>query len=317
MQFPFLHNTNIDFIGKRHLFYIVSGLLALLGAAALIVKGPNLGIDFVGGILMQVGFHEQVKMGDVRSALDSVGIGNVELQSSRDKTGKTSIIIRAKKSDMNQDEFSKKASGAFKAKFANNPFDVERVEFVGPSVGKHLSKQAFYALIFAFLGIIIYVGIRFHAGVWGFAGVAGIMHDVFVVYGLFALFNKEVTLMVITALLTLAGYSINDTIVVFDRIRENIRHISKEDLKTIMNKSINQTLSRTIITSLTVFIVVLVLFFIGGEVLHDFAFAMIIGVVIGTYSSIYVCSALVYEWEEGKKKRLKFAVASAKGYKKA
>ncbi|MCX5782180.1 MAG: protein translocase subunit SecF [Elusimicrobia bacterium] len=317
MQFKFLHNTNIDFIGKRHLFFIISAILVLIGAASLIIKGPNYGIDFSGGILMQVGFEQQLNMADVRSALDSAGIKSVELQSSRDKTGKTSVIIRVKKSDVNEDEFAKKVTESFSAKFAKNPFDVERTEYVGPAVGKHLSKQAFYALIFAFLGIIVYVGIRFHAGIWGMAGVIGIMHDVFVIFGLFSLFGKEITLTVIAALLTIAGYSINDTIVVFDRIRENLKYLAKENLKSIMNKSINQTLSRTIITSLTVFIVVVVLFFVGGEVLHDFAFAMILGVVIGTYSSIYVCSALVYEWEEGKKKRLQYAMSSMKGYKKA
>ena len=317
MQFAFLHNTNIDFISKRYIFFAISGVLALIGAAALVVKGPNFGIDFTGGILMQVGFAQQVSMSEVRSALESAGIKNIELQSSRDKTGKTSIIIRAKKSDMNQDEFAQKASDAFKVKFPGNSFVKERVEFVGPAVGKHLSKQAFNALIFSFIGMIIYIGIRFRAGVWGFAGVIGIMHDVFVIYGIFAIFQKEITLTVITALMTIAGYSINDTIVVFDRIRENMKYLSKESLASIMNKSINQTLARTIITSLTVFVVVVVLFFMGGEVLHDFAFAMIMGVIIGTYSSIYVCSSLVYEWEEGKKSRLKYAVAAAKGYKKA
>ncbi len=317
MQFSFLHNTNIKFISKRYIFFTISGLLALVGAVSLLTKGPNFGIDFVGGTLMQVGFKQEVSMSQVRTALDSAGIKNVELQSSRDKTGKTSIIIRAKKSEMNQDEFAKKAGDAFTAKFPNNPYEKERIEYVGPAVGKHLSKQAFYALIFSFIGMIIYLGIRFRAGVWGVAGVIGIMHDVFVIYGIFSILGKEITLTVIAALMTIAGYSINDTVVVFDRIRENLKYLAKESLGNIMDKSINQTLARTIITSLTVFVVVVVLFFMGGEVLHDFAFAMILGVIIGTYSSIYVCSALVYEWEEGKKKRLQVAMQMAKGYRKA
>ncbi len=317
MELKFLYNTNFDFISKRYLFFTISGILALIGAASLVIKGPNMGIDFVGGILMQVGFSQQVNMSDVRTALNEGGIDKIELQSSRDKTGKTSIIIRAKRADISEEEFSKKVTGIFTSKFPKNSFDVERAEFVGPAVGKHLSKQALYALLFSFLGIIIYVGIRFHAGIWGIAGVFGIMHDVFVLYGLFSLFGKEITLTVIAALLTVAGYSINDTIVVFDRIRENLRYLAKENLKTIINKSINQTISRTLITSVTVLLVLAVIFFVGGEVLHDFAFAMLLGVVIGTYSSIYVCSSLVYEWEEGKKKRLQYATSSMKGYKKA
>jgi preprotein translocase SecF subunit len=159
------------------------------------------------------------------------------------------------------------------------------------------------ALIFSFLGIIIYVAFRFHSGIWGTAGVIGIMHDVFCVFGIFSILNKEITLTIIAALLTIAGYSINDTIVVFDRIRENLRLTPKDDFDTVINRSVNQTLSRTIITSLTVFLVGLALFFLGGEVIHDFAFAMLIGVVVGTYSSIYVCSPLVFEWEEYKKRR--------------
>lgn len=304
MELSFLHNTNIDFIGKRRIFFAVSILLALAGAVSLIVRGgPNYGIDFAGGTLVQVSFDKSPAMADIRAAIDGGGLPGCELQSTQ--SGQHSaVIIRVKKQEMNQDEFSAKISAIMAQKFPDRKMTVERVEFVGPAVGQHLVKQAFWAIICSFIGIIIYVALRFHSGIWGAAGVFGVVHDVFVIFGIFSIFNKEITLTIVAALLTIAGYSINDTIVVFDRIRENMRLMVKEDFGTILNKSVNQTLSRTIITALTVFIVALALFFLGGEVLHDFAFAMLIGVFVGTYSSIYVCSPLVYEWELRKRRRI-------------
>jgi preprotein translocase subunit SecF len=299
VQFHFLHNTNIDFIGKRYIFFAVSATLAIIGLASLIIRGgPNYSIDFTGGILVEASCAQQVGLDDVRSALRAGGVEKLELQS----LGKD-IIIRAKQQDINQDEFSKKILLILRQKFPQNQIAINRTEYVGPAVGKHLAKQAFNALIFSFLGIIIYVAFRFHSSIWGVAGVFGIVHDVFVVFGLFSLFNLEINLTSIAAFLTIAGYSINDTIVVFDRLRENLRYITKEDFATVINRSVNQTLARTIITSLTVFMVALALFFLGGEVIHDFALAMLLGVVIGTYSSIYVCTPLVFEWEQYKRRR--------------
>jgi len=312
VELAFLHNTNINFTGKRYFFFGVSIALALAGAVSLILRGgPNYGIDFSGGILIQMAFAKPVAMDEVRSALSTAGLADVELQSTMMGTH-SSIVIRAKKSAMNQDEFSAKVKGIISQKFAGNELTIERKEYVGPAVGSHLFKQGMLALIFSFLGIIIYVAFRFNSGVWGTAGVMDIVHDVFVIFGIFSILNKEITLTVLAALLTVAGYSINDTIVVFDRIRENLRLLTKEPFGAIINKSVNQTLSRTIITSLTVFIVALALFFLGGEVLHDFAFAMLIGVVVGTYSSIYVSSSLVYEYEEWKKRRTAAMFAGSK-----
>jgi preprotein translocase subunit SecF len=308
VQFGFLKNTNIDFIGKRYIFFAISGLLILAGVAALVLRGgPNYGIDFSGGILMQVSFAQPVALNDVRSALSAGGIENVELQSSGN-----AVIVRAKKTDMNEDEFQKKAVAAFQARFVQNQINIERVEFVGPAVGHHLGKQAFYALIFSFIGIIVYVAFRFHSSIWGAAGVIGIMHDVFITFGLFVILDKEITLTIIAALLTIAGYSINDTIVIFDRIRENLRYLTKESFGAVINRSINETLSRTMITSLTVFFVVLCLYFLGGQVIHDFAFAMVVGTVIGVYSTVFVCTPLVYEWEQFKHRNDKKYVKGAK-----
>lgn len=303
MELAFLHNTKIDFIGKRYIFYAISGFIILAGIASLVIKGgPNYGIDFSGGILIQMAFDKPVQMDEVRSALIAGGLDSIELQSSA-LGQKSSIIMRAKKSQLNQDELSAKVQSIMNQKFPGNQLTIERTEFVGPAIGRHLFKQALLALIFSFAGIIVYVAFRFHSGLWGAAGVIGIMHDVFIIVAIFSIFNKEMTLTIVAALLTIAGYSINDTIVIFDRMRENLRLLSKETFGNVINISINQTLSRTVITSLTVFIVTISLFFLGGEVLHDFAFALLVGLVAGSYSTVFICSPLVYEWEEWKRKR--------------
>ena len=293
-------NANFDFVGKRYLFFGVSGLLILLGIVSLIVRGgPNYGIDFTGGLLMQIGFEKPVEMNAFRATLNDAGITGCELQSSGN-----SVILRVKHKDINSDAFSSNLMKVLNEKYTVSKAIIERKEFVGPTIGKHLAKQAFLAVIFSMLGIIVYVAFRFHSGLWGSAGVIAIMHDVFIVFGLFSLFNKEITITVLAALLTLAGYSINDTIVVFDRIRDNLRLYNKESFFKILNDSINQTLSRTIITSLTVFAVVLSLFIFGGEVIHDFAFALLVGVIVGSYSTIFIASPLIYEWEMFKKRRM-------------
>jgi preprotein translocase subunit SecF len=184
---------------------------------------------------------------------------------------------------------------------------VEKVEYVGPSVGEYLSKQALYAFFFAFLGMIAYVAFRFKSSLWGVASVLGIIHDVAITFGFVILVNKEINITVIAALLTVAGYSINDTIVLFDRMRENLKFLAKEDFASVINKSINQVLLRTVVTSITVFIVACSLFFFGGEVIHTFAYIMIIGTALGTFSTICLCAPIVYEWEVRKRNRLKAA----------
>jgi preprotein translocase subunit SecF len=216
-------------------------------------------------------------------------------------------MIRAKKDVGSQHEFESKVKDALSVKFAGNAMSVDRVEFVGPSVGEYLSKQALYAFFFAFIGMIIYVAFRFKSTLWGVAGVIGIIHDVLITFGMVILVNKEIDITVIAALLTVAGYSINDTIVLFDRMRENMRLSIKEDLATMINKSINAVLLRTMVTTVTVFIVSGCLFFLGGEVIHTFAYIMVIGTVLGAYSTIFICTPLVYEWETGRRNRMKAA----------
>jgi preprotein translocase subunit SecF len=181
------------------------------------------------------------------------------------------------------------------------------MEFVGPAVGEYLSKQAIYAFFFAFLGIIVYIAFRFKSGLWGVAAIIGVVNDVVLSLGFIVLTNKEVDITVIAALLTVAGYSINDTIVLFDRMRENLRLNIKEDFAVLINKSINTLLLRTVVTSVTVFMVAIALFFLGGEVIHTFAYVMVIGTALGVYSSIFICAPIVYEWEMGRKRRLKLS----------
>ncbi|MDR1434301.1 MAG: protein translocase subunit SecF [Endomicrobium sp.] len=301
-------STNIDFIGKRRKFFFVSALMLLLTVFVFIYRGgPNYGIDFTGGVLMQASFQQEVELQDVRSALERSNIGSFELQSSGNV-----IMIRAKKNVASQEEFENAVKGTMQETFPNNSMTIDRVEYVGPSVGTYLSKQALYAFFFAFVGMIVYVAFRFKSGLWGVASVLGIIHDVVISFGFVILANKEVNITVIAALLTVAGYSINDTIVLFDRIKENLRLLAKEDFGKVINKSINEVLTRTVVTSLTVFIVAASLFFFGGEVIHTFSYIMLIGTILGVFSTLFICMPIVYEWDQRKKNRLK--VALKKGY---
>lgn len=291
----FLGNTKIDFLTPRYYYLGISLFLIAVGIISLIAKGgPNLGIDFTGGILLELRFSQPVNIGDIRKELAEFPNAEIKYIGS-DRT----ISIRVKSKDIDANAWRDRVNSLLGAKYS---YVLDRVEYVGPAVGSHLIKQALLAILFSFCGIVIYVALRFRSFIWGAAGVIALIHDVFIVFGLFSVFNREITLTVVAALLTLAGYSINDTIVVFDRIREKSR-IMKGTLFEIINYSINETLSRTVITSLTVFLVVLALFLFGGVVIHDFALALLIGVVVGTYSSIYIASAIVYEWQTRVAKR--------------
>ncbi len=284
--------TNIKFIEKRKMSLVVS--LALIGfsiASMVIRGGPSFGIDFTGGALVQVKFAGDIQVKDLRDVLGKNGLPNVSIQKF---TNTNIVIIRVKESVAGIEKISKQLSEIFTRDIADNEFIIERNEYVGPVIGKLLKKKASYAFIFAFLGIIGYVAWRFKGGVWGVAGVIALVHDVFITFGILSLLGKEINLVIVAALLTLAGYSINDTIVVYDRIRDDMKLHFKKPIMEIFNMSINETLSRTIVTSLTTMFVVLAIFFKGGTVIHDFSIALIIGIIIGTYSSIFVASPIVY-----------------------
>ena len=294
--------TNIDFIGKRYFFFCFTGLLLLSGIISLTLKGgPRWGLDFTGGTLVEVKFKDPLSLEEVRKALTSANIPSFEIQS---VSGQGYIIrtqLVAGKDNKDQDVGVAIVS-AITQSFPNESVDILRKEFVGPSVGKHLGRQTLTAFLLTFVGIIIYVGFRFRSGVWGVSGVFALVHDVLATVGVFSMCNKEISVTVVAALLTIAGYSITDTIVIYDFMRERLRMRKTESMGELINRSLNETLSRTIITSLTVFMVSVVLFFFGGEVIHDFAFAMVFGVAIGTYSSIAVAAPMIYEWEMHKNK---------------
>ena len=290
-----LGKTKIDFIGMRYVAYAISAVLILLGVVALIqiFRGAaNMGIDFAGGTSVQVRFERPVDLGDVRAALNGGGIRDSEPQQFADGRN---VMIRLKRGTETETGKAQQVQAALRAGLKDNPFIVESSSEVGPAIGKELQKKALLAIAISLAGIVAYIAWRFEFR-FGVAATFATFHDVLAVLGIVFLLNKEITLLVVTALLTLAGYSLTDTVVIFDRIRENLRARRKESLGDTMNTSINQVLARTAMTSITTFLATAALFFLGGEVLHDFAFALLVGIVVGSYSSWFVASPLIYEW---------------------
>ena len=290
-----LGKTKIDFIGKRYIAYVISAVFILLGLAALIqiARGSaNMGIDFAGGTSIQVKFERPVDLGVVRQALSQADIKDSEPQQFADGR---SVMIRLKRSTAAAAGMAQRVQDALRAGLADNPFILEASTEVGPAIGKDLQNKALLAIAISLAGIVVYIAWRFEFR-FGVAATVATFHDVLAVLGIVFLLNKEITLLIVTALLTNAGYSLTDTVVVYDRIRENLRARRKETLGDTMNASINQVLSRTAMTSLTTVLAVAALFFLGGEVLHDFAFALMMGIIVGTYSSWFVASPLIYEW---------------------
>jgi preprotein translocase subunit SecF len=290
-----LGKTTIDFIGKRYIAYAISTVLVLTGILALIQisrGSANLGIDFAGGTSIQVKFERPVDLGAVRQALSQGGIRDSEPQQFADGR---SVMIRLKRSTAAVAGTAQHVQDALRAGLADNPFILEASTEVGPAIGKELQNKALLAIAISLAGIVAYIAWRFEFR-FGVAATVATFHDVLAVLGIVFILNKEITLLIVTALLTVAGYSLTDTVVIYDRIRENLRARRKEALGDLMNVSINQVLSRTAMTSLTTVLAVAALFFLGGEVLHDFAFALMLGIVIGTYSSWFVASPLIYEW---------------------
>jgi preprotein translocase subunit SecF len=293
----FLRQTNIDFMGMRKVAYAISGTLALMGIISLLVHGGlRYGIDFAGGTVLQVRFAKEVTVQEVRSALATVGFDQAEIQLSHDvqQSGHPEIMIRAGQPEGGV-SVGEVIKGALTRAFGDS-YEVRREELVGPKIGGELRRDALWAIVFSLGGILIYMSWRFHFRS-GVAAIVALFHDVLITVGAISITNKEMTLPVLAALLTLVGYSLNDTIVVFDRIREDRRLAHREPLIPLVNGSINRTLSRTLITAGTTLMVVVFLFFMGGEVLHDFAFALLVGILVGTYSSIFVASAVWIEWE--------------------
>jgi preprotein translocase subunit SecF len=299
-----LGKTNIDFMGKRYFAFIFSGILTLLGVIAVIQIGrgaANLGIDFAGGTAVQLKFDRPIRIDEARKALEANGLANVELQ---EFVEEKKLLVRVKATTTIEEKIADRIMTVFAKEFPDNKFIVDSSTEIGPTIGKKLQQDALIAIVISFAGIIFYIAARFEFR-FGVAAAIATFHDVLAVLGAFYLLDKEITLLVITALLTLAGYSLTDTVVVFDRIRENLRLRRRDDMGTVVNNGINQVLSRTIVTSLTVVLVLIPLTLAGGEVLHDFSLALLWGVIIGTYSSIFVASPLLILWRGGEGRLLK------------
>ncbi len=290
--------TAIDFIGLRNKAFVLSAVLVGLGLLGFIMVATgkaNLSVDFTGGTSVQIRFDQPVAIGDLRNALTTGGIADAEIQQ---VTGKNDFFIKTKLLETGPVRVQDKISGIITKAFPDKKFQVLESNMVGSSVGKTLKRDAIIAIVLSLLGIVIYIAWRFNF-VFGVAATIATFHDVLALLGIFYLLHFEMNILFITALLTIAGYSLTDTVVVYDRIRDNMAKMkSKADLGEVINTSINEVLSRTLITSLTVLLVLAALIVIGGPVLFDFALALFIGVLVGTYSSIFVASPLIYLWRK-------------------
>ncbi|MFN3134163.1 MAG: protein translocase subunit SecF [Candidatus Kryptonium sp.] len=300
----FIGKTNIRFIEKRKIWYVVSLVFILVGLISLIFRGIPLGIDFLGGTEVIVRFEKPVSIGDVRSAIAEIGLAKSEI-----KTYGThnEILIRTSE-QMEGTKMGEMILSALQSKFQNNKVEVLNEEKVGPRIGAELRRKAVYTVILSLIVMLVYIGLRFKP-IYGVGAVVALFHDVLITLGFCSIFssvsylNIEMNQSLLAALLTLVGLSVNDTVVVFDRIRENLKLHKSIDFVSLVNKSINETLSRTIITSGTVIVVLIILLIVGSEVTRGFAFALTVGMITGTYSSIYVASSLVVDITLSRQKR--------------
>ncbi len=297
--------TTIDFLAYRKIFYFISAALITAGIVSLVIKGLHFGIDFLGGTELVVEFTREVEIGEVRSAMDKAGFGDAEIKtfgSERD------ILIRTVKQGVGT-TIGDQIRGGVATHFKDNPFTVIKEDKIGPKIGAELQRDAYLAVFFSLVAICLYVAFRFKF-IYGVGALIALFHDVLITIGMVSIFdgltpnlNLEISQNMIAAFLTLVGLSVNDTVVIFDRIRENQKIFRSMGLIELINKSLNETLSRTIITSGTIFMVLVVLFVFGGEVNSGFSFALVVGIITGTYSSIYIASATVVEWNERKARK--------------
>ena len=289
-------NTNINFVGMIRYTLALSWILIAIGVVSLVVKGgPTYGIDFRGGTLFQVKFSKPVTAEEIRAAAKGL---NVEVGAVQDFGPKAEneflVNIETKVDDL--EKLSDQFREAFEKQFGKDSFEIRRTEAVGPKVGRDLREKALLAVIFSCIGMLIYMWFRFEFR-FGLGAVFGLVHDVLIVMTFLSLTNTPIDLTVLAALLTIVGYSVNDTIIVCDRIRENMPKMTRQKFSDIINISVNQTLSRTILTVGTVFLASLALYIFGGGVIHDFAFTMLVGIITGTYSSIFVACPIAIFWE--------------------
>jgi preprotein translocase SecF subunit len=307
-------NPNYDFIGRRRWAYIISILFILAGVASMVAKGGlRYGIDFSGGTLIQVRFEKPVAVDRIRHALETVRMGESVIQEFGDTR---EYLLRLPLVELSSEEVTRRAQEALAKEPELGKPEIRRVEFVGPQVGRDLQIQAIYAALWSIAGILVYIAIRFDL-LGGFASVAAIVHDVLICLSAMSLTNREMSLPILAALLTIIGYSVNDTIVAYDRVRENRAKAGRrkgESFAVQINNAINQTLSRTVLTALTVFFTTAVLYVFGGKVLEDMAFLLTLGVVTGTFSTVYIAGSLIVDWSTWRERwvaRRKKAIAKA------
>ena len=290
----FKSETHFDFMGRIKAAVIFSTVLILIGLGSVAVSGGlKFGIDFAGGTLIQLQFKNPPDIEVIRDGLKTIGLGESTIQ---EFGSKRDILIRVQRSEEKLEAVGSMVRKSLMGKFNVDEISVERVEMVGPKVGRDLREKALLSILYAIIGIVIYISWRFELQ-YAIAAIIALIHDVLVTMGAFSIFDKEFTLVIVAAFLTIIGYSLNDTIVVFDRIRENLRRKGKSSIADMINTSINQTLSRTLLTSGTTLLVVIALFFFGGEIIHDFSFALLVGIIIGTYSSIFIASVFLVYWD--------------------
>jgi len=291
-----LKKTNIDFMGRKYYAFALSGIILALGILTVIqiARGTaNLGIDFTGGTAVRIKFEKPFTLGEVRQALDDGGLKNVELQ---DMPAEKKVLIRVKREEETLGGFSEKITSILSQRFTDQKLVVESTTEIGPKVGARLRKDALWAIMAATAGLLIYIAFRFQFR-FGVGATIATLHDVLAVLALFYVLNREINLVIVAALLAIAGYSLTDTVVVFDRLRENLKARQRDPVAVVVNRSINEVLSRTVITTMTTLLAALALFFLGGEVIHDFALAIIAGIIVGTYSSIFIASPIVLMWK--------------------
>ncbi|MDX9745036.1 MAG: protein translocase subunit SecF [Syntrophales bacterium] len=286
-------DTKIDFVRWMKAAIIISLVIILTGIVSIIWHGGlNYGIDFAGGSLVQIKFKEEPEIDKIRDNFEGIGLENSIIQT----YGTHELVVRTPEARTDLKELEAKIGTSLATAYPTGSFEIQRTEVVGPKIGKDLTKKALLAIIFSWIGILIYVGFRFEFR-YAVGGVIALIHDVLVTLSIFSLMNKEFDLNIVAAMLTIIGFSINDTIVIFDRIRENYRKNIRMGQRDIINMSVNQTLSRTILTSLTVLMVLVVLFLFGGSVIHNFAFTLLVGTVAGVYSSVFIASPVVLLFE--------------------
>lgn len=292
-------DTNFDFIGKQKITIGLSLILIVIGIVSIFFhKGLNYGIDFSGGTIVQVQFKTAVTAEDVRKALNDPKLGTFMIQQIGEEDSHEFMIRLPLTADTEIDDTPAAIiAGDLEQTFGKDFFEIRKTDVVGPTMGEELKKSAKLSILWALLAILVYITFRFELQ-YAIGAVTALIHDVMIIVGAFSLMNREFNLPVVAALLTVVGYSLNDTIIIYDRIRENRKLHPRKKLAEIMNLSINQTLSRTILTSLTTLFVVLALYFFGGAVINDFAFAMLFGVVFGTYSTIFIASPIVLGWSK-------------------